>query len=88
MASDSTPDINIANYCEIGDTEIQSANLHRVPKNLSPVKQGKKASYFDGQLSDGSCRIRFVGFKAEYCKRLLPFTGKEEPVELLNCQTK
>ena len=76
MASNSTPDVNIADYCEIGDTEIQSANLHGVPKNLSPVKQDKKASYFDGQLSDGSCRIHFVGFKAEHCKRLLPFTEK------------
>ena len=88
MASNSTPDVNIADYCEIGNNEIQSANIHGVPRNLSPVKQGKKASYFDGEMSDGSCRIRFVGFKAEHRKRLLPFNEKEKPVELHNCQIK
>ena len=85
MATNSTPEVNIADYCEIGDNEIQSANVHRVPRNLSPVKQGKKTSYFDGEMSDGSCRIRFVGFKSEHQKRLLPFTEKDKPVELQNC---
>ena len=64
----------------IGDNEIQSANIHGVPKNLSPVKKGKKASYFEEEMSNGSCRIHFVGFKAEHQKRLLPFTEKDEPV--------
>lgn len=88
MATNSTPKVNIADYCEIGDNEIQSANIHGIPRNLSPVKQGKKASYFDGEMSDGSCRIRFVGFKAEHRRRLLPFTEKDEPVELQNCHIK
>ena len=63
MATNSTSEVNIADYCEIGDNEIQSANVHRVPRNLSPVKQGKKASYSDGEMSDGSCRIRLLASK-------------------------
>ena len=39
-------------------------------------------------MSDGSCRIRFVGFKAEQRKILPSFTEKDEPVELQNCQIK
>ena len=37
MESNSTPDVNIADYCEIRDNEIQSADI---PRNLSPVKEG------------------------------------------------
>ena len=77
---------NISDYCEIGDNEIQSANIHGVTRNQS--SKAKKASYFEGQMSDGSCRIRFVGFKAEHRKRLIPFSEKDEPVELENCQLK
>ena len=80
--------VDIADYCEIGNDEIQSANIHGVPRSLSPVKPRKKAAYFDGEMSDGSCRIRFVGFKAEQRQRLLSFTEKDEPVELHNCQIK
>ena len=42
-----TPNIkvDIADYCEIGSDEIQSANIHGVPRTLSPVKSGKKAIF-------------------------------------------
>lgn len=73
MTSNSTPQVDISDYCEIGDGEVQSANIHGVPNNLSPVKLGKKTSPFDGEMRDGFCMICFVGFKAEQWKRLLPF---------------
>lgn len=42
---------------EIGDEPISSANVHIVVTSLSPLKKGRKLSYFDGTVSDGStCR--------------------------------
>ena len=39
MASNSTHEVNKAHYCKLGDSEIQSVNIHGVPKNLSPRKE-------------------------------------------------
>ena len=39
----------IDDFSEIGDCEHESINLHGVLKNLSPVKKGRRASYFEGQ---------------------------------------
>ena len=78
----------IDDYSNIGESEHENANLHGVMRNLSPVKRGKRASYFEGHMSDGTSRMRVVGFKAEQRKKLLDFSEKETPVVLKDCQIK
>ena len=57
-------------------------------RNLSPVKRGRKSCYFDGHMSDGTSRMRLVGFKAEQRKKLLEFSQTGAPVVLKDCWIK
>ena len=43
-------------------------------RNLSPVKKGKRGSFFEGHMSDGTSKMRVVGFKAEQRKKLFEFS--------------
>ena len=47
----------IDDYSEIGDSEHESLNLHGVLKNLLPVKKERRASYFEGHVSDGTSAL-------------------------------
>ncbi len=44
--------------------------LVTVTVNLSSVKKGRRASYFEGHMSDGTSRMRVVGFKGEQRKNV------------------
>ena len=39
-----------------------NASLHTKIANVSPMKKGTQASYFEGKLTDGTRHVRFVGF--------------------------
>ncbi len=62
--------------------------LHGVAANVSPMKQGKRARYFDGKLTDGETQIRIVGFQGELRSRLASYQEKQESVALVDCKVK
>ena len=56
---------------------------------LSPVKTAKSGSrYFDGEMSDGKARKRFVSFDTRLRTNMERFFEKEEAVSLVNCDDK
>jgi len=54
--------------------------------DISPVKKGKSASYFDGEISDEKKKISLYGFDSSVRKRLIEETGNA--VVLGNCEVK
>lgn len=52
------------------------------------MKKGRKASFFDGKLSDGTSEVRVVGFSAEQQKKLSKLKEQGCPVQLEDCEIK
>jgi len=52
----------------------------------SPMKKGRDAVYFEGEIMDGNKRVRLYGFDSSVRKRLLEETGKG--IILGNCKVK
>ena len=48
-----------------GVSEAESADIHGVVASVSPMKKGKRASYFDCKLTDGEVQMRVVGFNCK-----------------------
>ena len=65
---------------------MESADIHGVIASVSPMKKGKRASYFDCKLTDGEVQMRVVGFHDGQQKKLASFMEKSESVPLKNCQ--
>ena len=65
---------------------MESADIHGVIASVSPMKKGKRASYFDCKLTDGEVQMRVVGFRNGQQKKLASFMEKSESVSLKNCQ--
>lgn len=40
-----------------------SANVHCVIADVSPMKKGKKVEYFNAKITDGRKKMRVVGFQ-------------------------
>ena len=55
---------------------------------LSPVKKGKRSSYFDGAMTDGTSHLRIVGFNSDQQRKLTMYFEKKEPTRLINCEVK
>ena len=68
------PAEDIDNYSDSGGCQHENANVHGVWMQLSPVEKGKRSNFFEGQMRDGTSRMRFVGFKAEHRKKLVDFS--------------
>ena len=49
-------------------------------------EEGKGASYFDGEMTDGKAKVRLYGFDDNMRKRLLDVSGNE--IAFANCQVK
>ena len=64
-------------------TELQICG---VVGEISPMKRGKSASYFDGEMMDGKAKVRLFGFDDNIRKRLSDASGSA--VVLGNCQVK
>ena len=62
------------------------ARIGGVLGDISSMKRGKSASYFDGEISDEQKKIRLYGFDSSVRKRLFEETGKA--VVLGNCEVK
>ena len=67
----------------------ESANINGVLTSVSPkMKQGKRAKYFEGKLTDGEKQLRIVGFREGQRSTLAEYQKKKAPVTLLNCELK
>lgn len=70
------------------DAGIASASVHGVLLSLSPVKKGKKHNYFEGTVSDGSSKLRFVGFDSAQQKVMCDLLPKKQAININNCEIK
>ena len=39
-----------------------NASVHGLLVSVSRIKKGRNSEYFDGSITDGDCKLRFVGF--------------------------
>ena len=68
------------------DKPVSSANIHGMITSLSPVKKGRMRNYFDGTVSDGTSKLRMVGFNVKQQMAMNDFLERKEAVELKDCQ--
>ena len=71
-------------------TDLGEADVHCAVEILSPVKKAKsgRLSYFDGRVTDGKKKLRFVGFNEGLQTKLSALNEEGQAVELQNCQIK
>ena len=62
----------------------QHASVQAVITSLSPQKND--SNFFEGEVTDGECVMRIVGFESKQWQQLHSFCDKELPVTLTNCQ--
>ena len=55
---------------------------------LSPMKKAKRTLFFDGEIADGTGRLRFYGFSPEVRTKLDFYHTSEETVSLCYCSVK
>ena len=67
---------------------LPNASVHAAVTEISPVKKGKNANYFDGNMTDGTTNLRFVGFNTEQQKKLSSLFKSREAAHLTNCEIK
>ena len=70
------------------DESVPNASIHAAVMSLSPYKKGKNASYFDGTLTDGTRKIRMIGFSSDQQKKLSSYQESQHPIILNNCEIK
>lgn len=63
------------------DKGIPSASVYGVLTSLSPVKKGRKQNYFEGTVSDGSNKLRLVGFVSNHQKKCLICCQRKKPLK-------
>ena len=64
------------------------AKVHGIVTSLSPIKPSAKRPFFEGFLTDGNNKIRFVGFSSNKEKVIEKFSEQKDPVLLANCSSK
>ena len=67
---------------------IASAKVYGVLLSLSPVKKGRKQNYFEGTVTDGSSKLRLVGFDSGQQKLMSVMLPKKRTIEIRNCEIK
>ena len=67
---------------------VPNASIHAAVMSLSPYKNGENASYFDGTLTDGTRKIRMIGFSSDQQKKLSSYQESQHPIILNNCEIK
>lgn len=65
-----------------------NAKIHGIVSMVSPMKESKKCSYFDGELTDGKSSLRFFGFDSGVRRKLLDAEESSKPVALVDCEVK
>lgn len=61
------------------------ATVHGVITSVSPMKGQSYKKYFDGYVTDGQKKLRFVGFSPEKAKQLDDFANDKQSVVLKKC---
>lgn len=67
---------------------LSDASIDGAVITVSPLKQGRKSQYFEGQLSDGTHQVRFVGFSRKQHEDLQKAMTDQQTVRLLDCEIK
>ena len=70
------------------DEPLSSAHIHGVISSLSPIKKGCKSNYFDGSVSNGKSKVRFVGFSPSQRTRMTHLMEKKQPIQLNDCEAR
>ncbi len=71
------------------DNPQNSADIHVAVQNITPIKKAKSGvDYFDGYVTDGSRRMRLVGFDGNIQTTLSSFAETKSPVMIEKCQIK
>ena len=78
--------VEFEDLSSITQTESR-ATVHGMVTSFSPMKQNAKKC-FDGYMSDGRKRIRFVGFQQKNQDKIAEITKEGKPVVLSNCSVK
>lgn len=80
----------VEDFGEVSDVghASPSASVHGVVNMLSPMKQSKSCSFFDGKISDGKSSMRLFGFDSGVRRKLLSAEESKNPVALVNCEVK
>ena len=65
-----------------------NVTIHGIVTSLSPIKKGRSSNYFDGSLSDGSAKIRLIGFNSSQQKTMKQLMENKEAVQLQDCEIK
>ena len=55
---------------------VDTANIEGNITSLSPVKKGRRSSYFEAEIDDGTCKLRLVGFSSDHQRILTNFPPK------------
>ena len=73
---------------DVGDIKDASSELQirGMLGDISPMKKGKNASYFHGEMADGRGKVRLYGFDDNIRKKLSEASGSA--VILANCAVK
>ncbi len=83
----SLPPVEYEDLSNIESPE-NNAKVHGVVTSLSPIKPNAKRPYFHGYISNGSTKMRFVGFNSAKEKLIEDHSKQKEPVVLSNCSIK
>ena len=71
------------------DDPQNNADIHVAVQNITPIKKAKSGvDYFDGYVTDGSRRMRLVGFDGNLQTTLSSFADTKSPVMMEKCQIK
>ena len=67
---------------------VATANIEGNITSLSPVKKGRRSTYFEGQIDDGTSKLCLVGFSSDHQRKLTKLFNNKDAVSLQNCQIK
>ena len=66
----------------------KNAKLEGKISRLSPMKQGKAISFFDGEISDGNASVRLYGFDKTLREKIESSVVANESVTLSGCEVR
>ena len=67
---------------------ICNATLHGVVASVSPLQKRRTCNYFEGFITDGSSKVRVVGFNPGQQKTIKQFMDTKQTLQLTDCEVK
>lgn len=77
-------DLSVSDFTECSP----KAKVHCVVASLSPMKESRGRSYFQGEVSDGKSVMRVYGYNSYVRKKLQGFKDSKSSIALSNCEVK